>query len=201
MGAPSPYLDERLSSARLVASALGRELHRMEQRSRGLRQAIDTIEQELSRADRELSHLRTTEWQAEGEPTSPSRSSVSGPRSPSPPARPPAPEPREVLAAPPETERRVGGGPFRSFTVSRYNDTVGGFQRRWRQVARRVLLTAAVISIGLEALLLIARQPFPAWWIAVLPVVWMIPVPFFLASFRGTQRVLRQVPFVLPAAP
>jgi len=28
--------------------------------------------------------------------------------------------------------------------------------------------------------------------LAILPVVWMIPVPFFLVSFRSTHRLLRR---------
>jgi hypothetical protein len=39
------------------------------------------------------------------------------------------------------------------------------------------------------------------WWIAVLPAIWMIPVPFFVLSFFVTQRVLRRNHLDLPGIP
>jgi len=43
----------------------------------------------------------------------------------------------------------------------------------------------------------LSHEPTPAAFVAGLPVIWMIPVPFFVVSFRGTQRVLRTNPMTL----
>lgn len=91
--------------------------------------------------------------------------------------------------------------PFEGFTVDRYNRTVGGLSGRWSRTASAVVVAAALISVALELLLLLYWEPTPVWWIAVLPLVWMIPVPFFVVSFRATHRMIRRSSFDLPAAP
>jgi hypothetical protein len=199
-GRPSPYLDERLASARRASTALAVELHQMEAKSKGLRESIDTIDRELARADEELALLRSTEWRA------------ATPKEPEPPTagRPPSPPTSSTIGETKSPTARGSGElppshvearAYHAFTVGRYNDTVGELQGRWSRTARLVLLAAVAISVSLELLLLLSREPLPAWWIAVLPAVWMIPVPFFVVSFRATHRLVRQVRFGLPAAP
>jgi uncharacterized membrane protein HdeD (DUF308 family) len=63
---------------------------------------------------------------------------------------------------------------------------------RRRRLALWTVVVAAGISTVLVLLTLWAREPMPAWWLAVLPGIWMLPVPFFVLSFFGTQRVLRR---------
>lgn len=199
-GIPSPYLDERLATARRASALLQRELHQMESRSKELREAIDTIDRELARAGEELTHLRSTEWEADdpgaagdtlgrrGRPPGGGFPTEAGSWAPVRPAGPRGPPGATVPA-------------FEAFTVDRYNRTVGGLRGRWSRTAAAVGVAAALISLALELLLLRYWEPLPAWWIAVLPSVWMIPVPFFVVSFRATHRMIRRSPFELPAAP
>lgn len=196
-GVPSPYLDERLATARRASALLQRELHQMESRSKELREAIDTIDRELARADEELTHLRSTEWEAYDAGAAGDGHGLRG--------RPPGGGSRTETgswetdrpAGPPETTTQA----FEAFTVDRYNRTVGGLRGRWSRTAAAVGVSAALISLALELLLLRYWEPLPVWWIAVLPSVWMIPVPFFVVSFRATHRMIRRSPFELPAAP
>jgi hypothetical protein len=201
VGAPSLYLDERLARARIAASSLGQELHRVEEDSHGLRESIDRIEGDLDKAVEELAFIRSNEW-GDSPPTRDTTgrhgegASVRGRPSGLPLARAPA-----SAGAPPGPDPPVSSATFESFTSERYNRTVGGLHRRWPRVVWITLLLSAAITLALEAVLLLSREPFPALWLALLPVIWMLPVPFFVAAFRGTHRVLRETPLALPEQP
>jgi hypothetical protein len=200
-GTPSLYLDERLARARVAASNLGQELHRVEEDSHGLRESIDRIEGDLGQAVEELAFIRSNEWGdpppiLEGAGRHGERASVrSGPG-----GLPLAGAPASA-GAPPSPRPPVSSAPFEEFTSKRYNRTVGGLHRRWPRVVWITLLLSAAITLALEVVLLLSREPFPALWLALLPVIWMLPVPFFVAAFRGTHRVLRETPLALPEQP
>ncbi|MCI4345912.1 MAG: hypothetical protein L3K07_04080 [Thermoplasmata archaeon] len=196
-GKPSLFLDERLARARVAASGLGRELHRVEEDSHGLRESIDRLEGDLDEAVEELAFIRANDWA----PDPHARSRGAGPppgalTSVSPIAGPdrPAGVPQRTRAPP---QRPSGGTPFEAFTSERYNATVVDLHRRWPRVVWITLGLSAAISLLLEAVILLSREPFPGWWLALLPVIWMLPVPFFVAAFRGTHRVLRESPLRL----
>ncbi|MCI4364336.1 MAG: hypothetical protein L3K13_08620 [Thermoplasmata archaeon] len=197
-GSPSLYLDERLARARVAASGLGRELHRVEADSHGLRESIDRLEGDLGEAVEELAFIRANDWGPAGPETSPGATRGARERAPS---QRPGPPP-QLRGAPPAVRpvprRPTQDAPFEAFTSERYNTTVIGLHRRWPRVVWITLLLSAAISLALEAVLLLSREPFPGWWLALLPVIWMLPVPFFMAAFRGTHRVLRETPLTLP---
>ncbi len=80
---------------------------------------------------------------------------------------------------------------FCQFTATRYDRTVRQLKARRRRIFGWTVGLAAGISIALEVLNVLAREPMPPWWLALLPLVWLIPVPFFVLAFWGTQRTLR----------
>ncbi len=86
----------------------------------------------------------------------------------------------------------AGVEPYRAFTAEKYNRTIAELQGRRRKLVGWTLGCAALISAGLITLTAMYPEPVPALWIAALPAVWMIPIPFFVLSFRGTHRVLRR---------
>jgi len=92
-------------------------------------------------------------------------------------------------------------GSYPDYTVNRYNQTVSALHDRRRAIAWGTI----VIAIGISALLLVltlrAHEAMPTIWLASLPLVWMVPVPFFVAAFRGTQRVLQENRLELPERP
>lgn len=202
--APTLYLEERLRLANLGLLGFSKGVRDLDSRWSSLRERAEELQKEIERAQRELEFVRTTTGApfpaSEARPTAaplPTRASL------------PAPEPAVTAAteAPRATARvwstgrippapRVQGrplpGPFGEFTAARYNRTIGDLKSRRKKLAGYTLLFAVLISIGLLILTAIVREPTPPWWIAVLPAIWMVPVPFFIASFRGTQRVLRR---------
>jgi hypothetical protein len=199
-GAPSPYLEERLTVARAAVRDLTGRASGLDETVRGLRESLDTIDREIERVSEELGFLRAQEassaaFVAPAPAVRPARSKL-GRTLERPPTVPPARDAtlrgEGFLAA---QEPRTGT--FRDFTVARYNRTVGDLHGRRRAVGWWTVVLAATISAGLLLLTLEAREPMPAIYLAVLPLVWMIPVPFFVAAFRGAQRVLRANRFEL----
>ncbi|MCI4327265.1 MAG: hypothetical protein L3K16_06500 [Thermoplasmata archaeon] len=182
-------MDERLAAARAVASTLSNEFGRMERRQQGLRSSVANLESELARATEELAFLRSNggfdgpdeEEDDDGEaapartrsPPSVGSSPMAGPRS------------AETGTAEPSEAPSYG-----AFTVARYDATVRDTQSRHGWVAGLTVALAVGISAVLLTITYFAHEAMPVWWLAVLPVIWMIPVPFFLASFRGTHRLL-----------
>jgi hypothetical protein len=188
-GAPSPFLDDRLATAREVAAGISTEFDTIRRQTQGLGEAVETLRSELDRASEELAFLRGNE----------------GADAPVAPTRPLA-ELRVARAAPAaasawEGSRPVAEAPaYDSFTVARYNETVQDLQGRRRRLGTTMLVLAAVISAVLMAIEFLAHEPAPVWWLAGLPIIWMVPVPFFVSSFVGTHRLLSEVPLDLPEA-
>ena len=199
-GAPSPYLEERLNTARGVAARLSADAVRVEEEVSSLKAALATIDRELGRAAEELAFERS---QRSAVPPSEVK-----PR-PAPPA-PASPDPAKRVAvrgpglnpAPAKEASWVPlTGSYPDFTVGRYNETVSALHARRRSIGWGTVVVAVGISALLLVLTLRADEPLPVIWLAVLPLVWMIPVPFFLAAFRGTQRVLKKNRLELPEEP
>ncbi|MCI4370904.1 MAG: hypothetical protein L3J81_06220, partial [Thermoplasmata archaeon] len=116
-GAPSPYLDDRLASAREAAAGISTEFEAIQRRTQGLGDSVATLRAELDRAAEELSFLRAG-------PGVDSRSG-SGPA-----AVPPNSLPKGRTGSPTTPGPiPVGGEPtppaYAAFTVARYNETVG----------------------------------------------------------------------------
>ncbi|MCI4320720.1 MAG: hypothetical protein L3K05_00210 [Thermoplasmata archaeon] len=192
-GSPSPYLEERLHTAQEVAVELSGEFERMERRSTQLRRAVRVLETELRRATEEVAFLRSEDARPVEPDPAPARPMVEPT---------PAPTGRARPYEGPERPARAASPPYDRFTVDRYNGTIAALVARRRKLA----VTSVALSIGISAALLtltvLAREPIPTPWVlAGLPAVWLIPVPFFLASFRGTHRVLSREPLSLPEAP
>ena len=199
--ASSPYLEERLRVARTLASRLAQEAGNVERGMQGLRTALETMDQELGRASDELDFVRNEAWSEPGPGSRPAT----------------VPVPRPSAGSSSATDGRAGAstslvptsrplppnatGSFQDFTVARYNRTVEELHARRRATLWVVLVLAAAISAALLFLTLKAHEPVPAVWLAVLPLVWMIPVPFFVVAFRGTHRVLREHRLELPEEP
>ena len=188
-GIPTLYLDERLRLAHSAAEVLGRESEEFDRRWRTLQTTISTINRELERANKEMEFVRSMGWTAPPAEPATEGSSKSPPfETGPPPTSPPVPQ-RPVVAPAPQ----VGAvPPYGEFTVRRYNETVVDLRSRRRKLLLWTLASAALISAVLVTVTAIYREPTPPLWLAALPIVWMIPVPFFVLSFRGTQRVLRR---------
>lgn len=194
-GSPSPYLEERLGAATRAVSGVGQQVRELADRTEELQRTIETLEQELNRAAQEVSYIRENGLEGEGTPKLAAIADETGAsRAPArcrsvrtgapPPVTPPAPERR-----------------YEGFTAARYNSTMGGLQSRRRRVAAAMLLIAASISFVLVLVAYAAHEATPPLWLAVLPGIWMIPVPFFALSFRGTHRILGGHTFRLPGEP
>jgi hypothetical protein len=145
-----------------------------------LEAAAVVLEREIGNASQELRFIRTLSDDSTG----------GGPSTAAAPVRvqPPAPRNRAAPAPPAPSVPAPYGG----FTVARYNSTVAGLKARRVPLQWGTLGLGALISATLVALAVLAKEPMPVWWLAALPAVWMVPVPFFVLSFFGTHRVLRR---------
>ena len=74
--------------------------------------------------------------------------------------------------------------------MERYNRTVNTLKDRHGTVGALTLLLSALIGLILVEIVLNSPVTYPPVWIAALPLVWIVPLPFFLLSFRGTHRVI-----------
>jgi hypothetical protein len=97
----------------------------------------------------------------------------------------------------------LGAGPpaYLEFTARRYNATMRGIKGRRRRLAVISLTLAVSISYVLVTLAIFEHDTFSPWWLVLLPVIWLIPLPFFVLSFRGTHRILHRNHFDLPEEP
>jgi len=187
-GAPSPFLDERLAAARASSAAISREFVRMERRTRALRSTVERLQADLDDATTELAFLRSSEA-FEREPDDEGEESDARTEPVTRRAR------RDDFLAPASGTHGPFSGEapvFQAFTARRYDATVRQARDRHRYVAAWTVLLAILISTGLLTVTFFAHEPMPVWYLAALPLVWLIPVPFFLASFRGTHRLLGQ---------
>lgn len=191
-GRPSPYLEERLEVAQRLLAGLRGEADDLARRTVGLRWALEAVGSEVTWAASEVAFAREHGLLGlAAVDAAPPESERPGARAvPSTPATPT--EARAVASTDPR---------YRDFTVQRYNATMGAIKRRRPTVVVVSLLVAAVLSAALIAVAYASHAPEPPWWLAALPGIWMIPVPFFVLSFRGTQRILRRNHFDLPEAP
>ncbi len=197
--AVTPYLEERLRLANVALGGFGAGLDDLDARSASLRETAQTLEQELRQAQRELDFLRGSARLEEERPlatAAPPRTFVDAGVE-----RPPSPRVWSTgRVAPGEgaLRGRPMAGAFGEYTTSRYNRTISDLKARRRRLATYTVAFAALISTGLLILTFLAREPMPPLYVAILPAVWMVPVPFFLASFLGTHRVLRRNHLNLP---
>ena len=177
-GEASPYLEERLAAALRAIAQVREEMRDMALRSQTVRDTVGSVEVDLERSVRELEFLRAEQA-----------------RTP----RPPVPLPARASRPAPAAGRgpAAATGRYAEFTVDRYNRTMTRVKGRRRRMARWMVVLATLLSVGLVGVDLLFPNPQPAWWLGILPAVWMIPVPFFALSFRGTQRVLRRNHFDL----
>jgi hypothetical protein len=174
----SPYFQERLVLASGSLSSLGAEVREMGTRWERLQGTVEHLERELGNAAREAAFIRSTDPATTGPPPIelPARAA---------PSVPPA-----VSEAPRTTT--VEPAPYVRFTAARYNSTIDGLKSRRLRLAVWTLVVAAAISAVLVYVAYTAHEATPPMWLALLPIVWMLPVPFFVLSFLGTQRVLRR---------
>ena len=173
-------LDERLVIASAAMAALGRDIREFGERWERLQSAAERLEREIGNATLESGFLRSASALGnEATTTSP----------------PPRYNPLAAEVGPgarPAPTHEPSSLAYSGFTVARYNSTIGNLKARHRRLAWWTVLIAAVISAILVTLAVLAHEPMPPVWLAILPVVWMIPVPFFVISFFSTQRVLRR---------
>jgi hypothetical protein len=199
-GAPSPYLEERLQVARTLASRLTNEVRQAEQSVTGLRADLESIDRELDQAYEELTFERGHTWgpvpEASGSNETPGSGALSSAPSP-----PPVTGDGPFADAPSGSDRPGLTGSYADFTLGRYNATVSALHSRRRSLAWGTVVAASGISALLLVLTLRAAEPLPPIWLAGLPLVWMVPVPFFMAAFRGTQRILHRNRLELPEHP
>jgi hypothetical protein len=182
----SPYLDERLALASDSISRVGEGLRAIDERWKEVRVAAERLEEELGNATRELDHLRS---QAAHRSALPVPTTAGVDRVAAPVLSPTSP------AGSVATARLT---PYGAYTIDRYNRTIGAVKARRRSLAAWTLVLAVAVSGALLTLTLLAREPAPPIWLAVLPTVWLIPVPFFVVSFLATQRVVRRNHLDLP---
>ncbi|MCI4354420.1 MAG: hypothetical protein L3K06_03540 [Thermoplasmata archaeon] len=189
---PSSYLEERLRVANAAARDIGRDFRAIDATWSRIVQTIGTLESEVARANEEMGFIRS------GRPQGPIVASAAA-LAPAPSIRPTAgraPLPRRVSPPVPAAPGRTGArsnarAVYAGFTADRYNRTIGDLKSRRRRLAGATLAVAGLISLALVTITALVNEPLPPLWLAVLPAIWMIPVPFFVLSFRGTQRVLR----------
>lgn len=202
-GTPSGYLDEHLDGARREIGLIQEEVGRLTDTSTQLRQRVAAAQNELDRIAQEYDFLRdriglagssvpadaSAPLWSEGE-VDPSRSSSAGGAT-------------MVPGSFPAIRTSSSDGPppvYEAYTVDRYNRTIDSFTNGRRKVVVWTLVLSAAIGAALVLVVLFSPVVHPPVWVAVLPLVWIIPIPYFLLAFRGTQRVLERNRLNLPEA-
>lgn len=185
-GTPSGYFEAQLGEARRSAAGMEGDLAEIESTLMRLRGGLATVRADLTHLDQEHGYLRSR-ISAEGNTADRSVPTPSLPVRDGP-ARAEVPAP---LGMPP---------PYHAFTVARYNRTMNEFKGRRAGLATLTLLLSAGIAALLVTLVLYAPATDPPIWVAALPLVWVVPIPFFLLAFRGTHRVLQRNHLNLPEA-
>jgi len=196
---PDTYLEERLRIANATATELGRDLRTIAETWTRVVGNIESLETEVKHAHDEVAFIRAA---ARGGGAPPRRLPEAATPAPAPTSvRTPATVPRP--GAPTRSPGAVAAThvPYAGFTAERYNRTIGALKARRRRLAAWTFVSAGVISLALVTVTALAKEAMPPWWLSVLPAVWMIPVPFFVLSFRGTQRVLRHNHLEVPGGP
>ncbi len=198
--ASSPVLDPYLDAARRRAEELARDWREAGSRLEPLSAAVEAIQLQLERSAHALSGgeqgvaaapgARLAQW---AEPIALPASPADGRYS----AGVGSLEGLRAETVVPGRAEEVPPGPYCDFTLARYNRSITSLQTRRRSIAVGTVLASAAISAGLLTLTLIAPVSTPASWVSALPIVWMVPVPFFTLAFRGTLRILGQGSFLL----
>lgn len=186
------YLDERLAAARALARAVRGEVGVLERRIDEMRVESERLDRELSLALRELEYIRLAPWELRRpgnamlaeDPTDPEEAAAS-------------PE----LAASDAGPRAGTAAPYQAFTESRYRATVDGLTSRRGSLRTGTLAISVLVSLALFLVTLHYLRPATFGWLAALPMVWMIPVPFFASAFYGTHRILAGRSLRLPGPP
>lgn len=191
-GFPALYLEARIGSASRLAERLEVESDGRDRSSSDFLRDITELRDELRRAARELEFLGAEAEFGFDRGRSSSR------------ARPVWDESVEDSAVGTAVLSEAGSGSagsiqadgpvYRQYTAPKYDRTVDQLRSRRRRILGWTIGLAVGISATLELLNLVAREPMPSWWLALLPLVWLVPVPFFVLSFWGTQRTLRANP-------
>ncbi len=187
-GVPVLYLEERIDSADRLTRRLGQEVEKSGGRSRAVDDHLEAIHQELGRAARELQFLVSEVGAGFDRPAKPATARAAWDESDEPPVRTRSADVNDTLPVRPVL---ATGAQFEEFTAERYDTTVAQLKSRRRSLLGWTIGLAVGISGALEVLNLLAHEPTPVPWLAFLPIVWILPVPFFVLSFRGTQRVLK----------
>lgn len=172
----TPHLEERIELASASLVQLGAGLRAMDDQWRTLRAEADRLEAQMDGAAQELEFLR--------------EKGGASPATPAPQAL--LSSPSEALAARSAAHRPHVDAPYGEFTADRYTRTVRAVKSRRRSMAAWTVGCAVIISGALLTFTYLAHEAAPVLWIALLPLVWLIPVPFFLVSFRATQRIIAQ---------
>ncbi|MCI4360201.1 MAG: hypothetical protein L3J91_00695, partial [Thermoplasmata archaeon] len=193
---PNSFLEERLRLADEAAGDLGHDIRLIAETWPRVAARIGALEVNVRNAHEEMVYIRAA---ARGWASAPPEL----PASPTPyiaPARPALPA--KARSAPARSPAAPApSGPYVAYTADRYNRTIGALKARRRRLAGWTFLTAGLLSLALVTVTALAKEAMPPMWLAVLPAVWMIPVPFFVLSFRGTQRVLRHNHLEVPGGP
>jgi len=191
-GEPSPYLDERLNVARTSMAELVSQAQGVGQELEDLRAALAMVDHEIGRASSELGYIESNPWDEGAGEVASWRVPATHSRAVEHPAVAPRIPPDSGEGLTSRSPNPPVSGSYEDFTVERYNRTVSKLHDRrlalgWGTVAAAVGISSVLLWLTLQA-----HEPVPPIWLAVLPLVWMVPVPFFVAAFRGTQRVLRE---------
>lgn len=203
-GAPSGYFEEHLAAARRAVGNIDEQVGELQSTSSLLRKRVTAAETELDRISREYQFLRDRSDAARAAPDDgPSVPPWSeGDPTPPPPSR--ASEGSSITSGSFTAIRAAAaGGPppvYEAFTVDRYNRTIDSMKGNRTKLVIWTLFLSAVIGIVLVLVMLYSPAVNPPIWIAVLPLVWIVPIPYFLLSFRGAQRVLQRNHLNLPEA-
>ncbi|HEV2316568.1 MAG TPA: hypothetical protein VGV89_03220 [Thermoplasmata archaeon] len=198
----SPYLEERLARARRDAARLQAGARELAGWVQVVGVLSDSMATELGRAVDELAYARERGLIGDGGGTADPPFGTRHVRAGTDSGRTGGSWAVASSAAPAEVEEEAPGADrYRRFTVAEYNRSIGGLKRRWPTVAVLAVVVGAVISAILVAIAFLSHAPEPPVWVAVLPAVWAIPVPFFALAFRGTRRILRRNHLELEPAP
>src|SRR5208282_5270410 len=167
------------------AQGVGQELE-------DLRAALAMVDHEIGRASSELGYIESNPWDEGAGEVASWRVPATHSRAVEHPAVAPRIPPDSGEGLTSRSPNPPVSGSYEDFTVERYNRTVSKLHDRrlalgWGTVAAAVGISSVLLWLTLQA-----HEPVPPIWLAVLPLVWMVPVPFFVAAFRGTQRVLRE---------
>jgi hypothetical protein len=156
----------------------------MGQRSRQVDRNLEALYLELDRAAQELEFLGSEGGFGFEDTTAPSAGRAEWDESPTDRTKRPA-------AASPTDSAHERNSAFLKFTAQKYDRTVADLHRRRRRLLFWTVGFGIGISAALEVVNYLSHEVMPPIWLAILPAVWLLPVPFFLLAFRGTQRTLK----------